>query len=233
VRAAAPAGVTMGAAPSLLYRSFWLSFYDLELTHFRLHVVNGLSERLHVLRTDEIAQQLEAVRLDYTGGSPLPDRMMDALRRDLASMRTHALAMDEGQRRVGLPYLRVFEERFAAQPLDYFRRSALRLVYAMAAIDLDWPTLRNHLIHSAVITPLSAGAYVASVVLLARRRTRAQAVALIGVAAAYSAVVHGLLVYDQRYILPSVPLLCILAALGLSSWTWARARLPEVEEAHA
>jgi len=233
VRAAAPAGITMGAAPSLLYRSLWLSFYDLELTHFRLHVVNGLSERVHTLRGDEIAQRLEAVRLDYTGGSPLPDRMMAAMRRDLESMRTHGLGMDEGQRHAGVPYLRVFAERFAAQPLEYFRRTGLRLFYAMAAVDLDWPTLRNHLIHSAVLVPVSAGAYLSCLVLLARRRTRTLAVALVGVAGAYSAIVHGALVYDQRYILPAVPLLSILSALGLLNWTAIRAWLPEVERAHA
>jgi hypothetical protein len=126
----------------------------------------------------------------------------------------NATVMSKADRRSGLAYWRVFQERLVGHHLDYLRRALRRTLYYVAAIDTDWPTLRNHLIYSVGIMPVSLAAY-ASWLLLVWRRTRPLLLlTLLGVTAVYSVVVHGLLVYDQRYVLPSVPVLCVLCSLG-------------------
>jgi len=194
------------------YRDIWRTWYDLELTQLRYHRLDELAHlasRVPDAALPRVSEQVRALKYSAAGEDPVDDQLLDRIDQDIRTIRgitaSRGLSVYEAYRVLGLQLV-------AAHPWGYAKRVLTRLGWYASGADSDWPSRHPaRWLYTAVLRPLSTLGYAFLIILLAgHREGNRWLMMILGAWVLFPIAVHSVFTFEQRFLYPSIPLLCVL-----------------------
>jgi hypothetical protein len=185
--------------------NLWQSLYDHEFTHLRLYRLPALTGTS--LTDADVDRGLDRLATHHRG-APVPPDVLERVRADLRKIR--AIVRDTGDAPLG--YRTAFLARVSEAPAAWSWRIVRRGAFYLAGIDLDALPLRAMTVTLTLVPVATLGALALVLPALRVVRVRPLRLAVPGTLVLYTVLIHAPFLYEQRYLLPSTPLLGILAA---------------------
>lgn len=203
------------------FLEIWRSWYDLEFTQLRWH---KLREIVLIPEEDTSVAQAKVMALKYndTNEAPIDDSLLNQAYGDIQRLRDLSIVQGvpilDAYRQVGL-------ERLRQDPWRYASRAVQRLFLYITAADLDWShSHRAHWMYTMLLRPLSTLAYLLLIILLVVNRVYPRGIMFdVGLWMVFPILVHSVFIFDQRFIYPSIPLLCVVWGQAIQNLLGLRA----------
>lgn len=202
------------------FLAVWGSGYDLEFTQLRFHRLAdliALAAESQQIDSAVIRAKLQTLKVTEAHHEPIDEDVLDLAFHDVLRLqdlvRTQGFSPLEGHRQLAL-------ELFARDPWRVVSRAVRRLWLFLTAEHLDWPRFHPaYLVYTSVLRPLSTLAYLAlAILLLVNRVSPRGTLFLVGLWMAFPSLVHAGLIFEQRFMYPSIPFLCVVWAQALQAW---------------